>query len=274
MFKSWKLGQVAGIDLYIHPTFWLLLAFVFATQGSVLSVAITAAIFGCIVLHELGHALTARAYGIGTRDITLYPIGGVASLARMPRSPGAELLITLAGPATNLAIAGVLAAVLWIANLLEAGASGTVLGHFVSYLVTANLVLAAFNLLPAFPMDGGRIVRALLSGWLGRLRATEVAVSIGQTLALVLPVALLYLNMFSPMTLVLAVFVYLAAGAELASVRHEASASHRPTPAHSPPAGFRWVHCGGGIWQLAPISVNSAHESTARGRTRDTHRWH
>src|SRR6476646_10180373 len=102
---SWKVGRVAGIDLYIHPSFLIVLAFPQVIGGGALSILLILAAFGCVVLHELGHALMARRFGIETEDITLYPIGGVARLRRMPRSPGAELAIALAGPAVNLAIA-------------------------------------------------------------------------------------------------------------------------------------------------------------------------
>src|SRR5215831_2000683 len=104
MGMSWKLGQVAGIDVFLHPTFLLLLAYVALTQGGIGAVLLVSAVFGCVLLHELGHALVARRFGIGTEDITLYPIGGVARLQRMPRTPGAELVIALAGPAVNFLI--------------------------------------------------------------------------------------------------------------------------------------------------------------------------
>src|SRR3954454_2838628 len=109
---SWKLGRVAGIDVFLHPTFLLLLAFVGMRQGGLGSILLVSAVFGCVLLHELGHALMARRFGIATEDITLYPIGGVARLRRMPRAPGAELAIALAGPAVNVAIALVVAAAL------------------------------------------------------------------------------------------------------------------------------------------------------------------
>src|SRR5258708_40302732 len=107
MNLSYRLGRVAGIDLYVHATFLLLLASLGMSQGGIEAVLLVSAVFGCVLLHELGHALTAQAYGISTEDITLYPIGGVARLRRMPRAPGAELLITLAGPAVNVLIAAV-----------------------------------------------------------------------------------------------------------------------------------------------------------------------
>ncbi len=154
MRMSWKLGRVAGIDLFVHPTF-LLLLLPGVTGG--LSPLFVVALFGCVVLHELGHALMARRFGIETLDITLYPIGGVARLQRMPRAPGAELLIALAGPAVNFAI---VAALMGLEMLgiggMETDAS---LGGFLAGLVLVNLVLGLFNLIPAFPMDGGRVLR-------------------------------------------------------------------------------------------------------------------
>src|SRR3954468_7031333 len=113
MRMSWKLGRVAGIDLFLHPTFLILLAYVGATQRGLESILLVSAVFGCVLLHELGHALMARQFGIETEDITLYPIGGVARLQRMPRAPGAELLIALAGPAVNVLIVAALAS-LWL----------------------------------------------------------------------------------------------------------------------------------------------------------------
>lgn len=252
MFESKKIGRIAGIDLYIHPTFWLLLGFVLLTQGSLFAVVFTAAIFGCVVLHEFGHALTARSFGIGTRDITIYPIGGVARLSRMPKSPGAELLISLAGPAVNLVIAAVLGLAVQSSVLSAVWERAAVVDEFARDLVLANLALAVFNMIPAFPMDGGRVVRALLSGLVGRLRATEIAAALGQALAIGLPIVLMFLGMFSFMHVILAAFVFMAARAELASVRAESRAR-----SHVPPAGYRWVDLGGGMWQLVPITVGT-----------------
>ena len=154
MRMSWKIGRIAGIDLFLHPTF-LLILLPGLTGG--LSPIFIIALFGCVVLHELGHALMARRFGIETLDITLYPIGGVARLQRMPRAPGAELLIALAGPAVNFAIvAGLLGLELLGIGGLEADTS---LGAFLGGLMLVNLVLGLFNLIPAFPMDGGRVLR-------------------------------------------------------------------------------------------------------------------
>jgi Zn-dependent protease len=268
---SWKLGRVAGIDVFLHPTFFLLLAYVAMMEGGIGSVLLVSAVFSCVLLHELGHALMARRFGIATEDITLYPIGGVARLRRMPRAPGAELLIALAGPAVNIAIAMALTAV----QALGLGGSGSpwspsLLGLFVDDLILINLGLAFFNLIPAFPMDGGRVLRALLSGWIGRVRATVIAAGIGRGLALLFGLVCLYRILFIPgdsgafLQAILAGFIYLAAGHELARVLAEEGhlrarrAWTQPDPLAgqgiwTAPPGFRWVSRGNGVWQLAPV---------------------
>ena len=262
---SWKLGRVAGIDIYLHPTLLILLAVVGLSRGEGLpAVALVSATFGCVLLHELGHALAARQFGIATQDITLYPIGGVARLHQLPRAPGAELVIALAGPAVNVAIAVVLGVALIASSVVPHHPASWVAGglELLSDLQGINLLLAVFNLLPAFPMDGGRVLRALLSLAMGRGRATEVAATLGQFLALSLPVAFLALGYFSPIHLFLAGFLFLAAGNELAQVRAE---ERRRRHDHDPrdedrvvwyaPPGYDWVNRGAGIWQLAPIVV-------------------
>lgn len=253
MRTSWKLGRVAGIDLFLHPTF-LLVFLIFGGMG----IPFILALFGCVLLHELGHALMARRFGIETIDITLYPIGGVARLERMPRAPGAELLIALAGPAVNFAIAGVL----WwvcgsgIAPLFGPEAS-TWPGALLVSLLVANIVLGLFNLIPAFPMDGGRVLRALLSGWIGRGPATSVAATIGRALALAFGLYSLFtLNLIQ---VGLAAFIYYVAGAEesavLAEERRRAGIDPSDQGIWTAPPGYRWVHKGQGVWQLAPIVV-------------------
>jgi Zn-dependent protease len=252
---SWKLGRVAGIDLYLHPTFLLLLAFVGASQGGLIAVALVAAVFGCVLLHELGHALTARCYGIRTEDITLYPIGGVARLARMPRKPGPEFIVTMAGPVVNLAIAGVLALFLALAGPLWPMGFDTLPLAFLSALMWINLTLAAFNLVPAFPMDGGRVLRAALSGWLGRLRATEIAAGLGKVLAVAF--GIWSLSQGQLLHALLAGFVYFAGAAELARVRHEewGGVTPRRDRDTNRRVALRWVHVGSGVWLLEPIPV-------------------
>jgi len=250
---SWKLGRVAGIDLFVHWSF--LLVFLIFKDWPVVYVL---ALFGFVVLHELGHALMARRYGIETVDITLYPIGGVARLTRMPRAPGAELMIALAGPAVNFAI------VAGLVGLLAIGLPGPeyVLSGFFGNLVVMNLMLGLFNLIPAFPMDGGRVLRALLSGWLGRVRATTVAATVGRALAVVFGVYSLFSDPPHPMNAVLAAFIYMIAGNEEASVVAEERRRTFDQAGSDPgiwtaPAGYRWVQRGNGVWQLAPIIVTA-----------------
>lgn len=229
MFQSLKLGKFFGIDLYVHGTFWLLPLFVFlsglvaGTSPAELSgeIAFIFAVFGCVVLHEVGHALAARAYGIGTRDITLYPVGGVASLERMPEKPGREIAIALAGPAVNVLIAAALFTGLLgnaIVNPLTLSvADPGIVREFVSRVMIANVALAIFNLLPAFPMDGGRVLRALLAIGMPRVRATEVAVGVGSVVAAGFLIFGLLNNHFGLMAV--AVVVYLLGQTELAHVR-------------------------------------------------------
>lgn len=261
MRMSWKLGRVAGIDLYLHPSFLILLAF-FGRSGGLESILLVSAAFGCVLLHELGHALMARRFGIGTEDITLYMIGGVARLRRMPKAPGAELLIALAGPAVNVAIALGLGVIVSLGTLGGSG-SDLPIRSFVVALLGINVVLALFNLIPAFPMDGGRVFRALMSGLLGRERATVIAAGLGRGLALIFG---LY-NLVSASSLedalipiVLAAFIYMAAGAELEQVLAEGRSRRRREDdgIWTAPPGFSWVSRGKGVWQLAPIAAQAS----------------
>ena len=234
MFQSLRLGKFFGIDLYIHGTFWLLPLIVFvsgmlagnspAALGG--EIAFIFAIFGCVVLHEIGHALTVRGYGIGTRDITLYPVGGVASLERMPEKPGREIAIALAGPAVNVVIAaglfaGLMGGVLINPFGLTMGEPG-IIEAFAAKLMWANVVLAVFNLLPAFPMDGGRVLRAVLATGMPRVRATAAAVGVGSVVA----AGFLIVGLFTGQIglIAVAIVVYLLGQAELAHVRATAAA--------------------------------------------------
>lgn len=225
-----------------------------------LSVVFILALFGCVVLHELGHALMARRFGIQTLDITLYPIGGVARLERMPRAPGTELLIALAGPAVNFAIV----VGLMILGLLGLGGtdSTALLGDLLDSLLVVNLVLGLFNLIPAFPMDGGRVLRALLSGWLGRALATSIAAAIGRALAMAFGVYAIFCS-HDLLHVALAAFIYFAAGAEERGVlaeewrRTHGGGDSSDQGIWTAPPGYRWVHRGQGVWQLAPIGVTT-----------------
>ncbi len=231
---SWKLARVAGIDVYVHATFvilivWLGLSY-WATAGlpAVISgVGFILLLFGCVVLHEFGHALTARRYGIRTRHITLLPIGGVADLEKMPDDPRQEILVALAGPAVNLVIAAVLWAWLAMTGALIPGETLSVTsGPLVQQLVVLNIILAVFNLLPAFPMDGGRVLRAALAMRMGRVQATQTAAKIGQGLALWLGlIGLLY----NPFLIFIALFVWIGAAAEAEMETVRSSLAHVTT---------------------------------------------
>jgi Zn-dependent protease len=216
---SVTLGTVSGIVVRMHMTFLLLLAWIgtilWAQSGpeaAIEGILFIVLLFVCVVLHEFGHAFAARRYGIGTRDITLLPIGGLASLDRMPDDPGQEIVVALAGPAVNVVIAGVLFLAVGggidPSGLAKFG-EGPV--SFVQRLATINLVLAVFNLIPAFPMDGGRVLRALLGFRMPRAQATDIAAKIGQALAVVFAFLGLLGN---PFLILIAIFIYFAASAE------------------------------------------------------------
>lgn len=224
---SLKLGRFLGIDVYIHFTFFLLLGFIGVSgwmsggaAAAASGVLFTGSIFLCVLLHEYGHSLMARRYGIPTRDITLLPIGGVAKLERMPDKPVQELWVALAGPAVNVAIAGLLA--LWITltgSWQPLSAIGPVEGSFAERLLAMNLFLVLFNMLPAFPMDGGRVLRALLAMKLEYARATKIAATIGKVMAGVFAIGGLT---GSPMLLLIALFVWMGATQESAATQMKA----------------------------------------------------
>lgn len=234
--NSWRIASLAGIDLKLHVTFPLVVALgawqwgnLHGGAGALFGALLVLGLFACVALHELGHALAARYFGIPTREIVLFPLGGVALLARSPRRPSEELWIALAGPAVNVGIAALLALVLGLApaalpaeaaSLLPTTGAGPSLGLFLHGLLAANLGLVAFNLLPVFPMDGGRVLRALLGARLGWQRGTRWAAAIGQTAA-VAGGALALLSGHLLLAL-LAAFVYFAAGQErlAADARH------------------------------------------------------
>jgi Zn-dependent protease/CBS domain-containing protein len=217
MSWSWRIARVAGIPIYVHWTFLILIAWVVLghwIEGQSLAntaegVAFVLALFGCVVLHELGHALAARRYGIPTADITLLPIGGVARLQQIPEQPAQELVVALAGPAVNVVIVAVL-------TLLGTRFPGNmrdpqhlVYPGFLPKLLEVNAFLALFNLLPAYPMDGGRVLRALLALRLPYVRATRLAASIGQVMAILF--GLLGLTGGNPILLLIALFVWIGA---------------------------------------------------------------
>lgn len=227
---SWRIGRVAGIDVYVHATFLLLLGWVALKAYSIRQqigdvvggLAFIAALFGIIVLHELGHALSARRYGIPTRDITLLPIGGVARLERMPDKPAQELVVALAGPAVNVVIAGILWLVLRSADAMTSLTDFQLVGgSILKNLLMVNILIAAFNMIPAFPMDGGRVLRAVLAMRMEYVRATKLAATIGQALAFM--AGAIGLARMDPFIIFIAIFVFLGAEQEADMVRVKSS---------------------------------------------------
>jgi Zn-dependent protease/CBS domain-containing protein len=231
---QWKLGTFAGIDVFVHATFLLLIGWIgyshwlqYGTFAKAIEgILFILALFLCVVLHEYGHALTARKYGIKTRDITLYPIGGVARLERLPDKPIEELWVALMGPAVNVVIAALLFAYLYLTSGLVPITDLTVAsGSFLARLMTVNVSLVLFNLIPAFPMDGGRVLRALLAMRMDYVRATQIAANIGQGLAFLLGLFGLFNN---PFLLFIAFFVWIGASQEASMVQMRNSISGIP----------------------------------------------
>ncbi len=224
---SVKLGTVAGTAIRVHMTFVLLLIWIWlvhyriggvpaAWEGS----AFIVCVFACVVLHEFGHIAVARRFGIKTPDIVLLPIGGVARLERMPTKPLEELLIAIAGPLVNVVIAALLLVAIggtagW--NQLTKPQDPSV--NFLVRLAAVNIFLVLFNMIPTFPMDGGRVLRAILAMRWSWAHATRVAATIGQGVAFAMGIAGLFYN---PLLILIAVFVYLAAQAEAQSSELEA----------------------------------------------------
>jgi Zn-dependent protease/CBS domain-containing protein len=230
MGSSFKIGRAFGIDLKVHWTFFLLLAFFafvsYQRTGSLANALITAliivALFVCVVLHEYGHSLVAQRLGIEIHDITLLPIGGVARLKSLPTRPMDEVKIAIAGPLVNVVLAPIFFGVALLlgsspldaANILQGGNS---LGQIFAYLGLINVALVVFNLIPAFPMDGGRVLRGLLATRLGPVRATDISSAIGQFFALAF--FLIGLLGGNYLLALVGVFIFFGAGGEQQMVR-------------------------------------------------------
>lgn len=221
---SWQIGKLFGISIRVHATllvllFWIAFAAPIAGLGVRQAFAqsvLVVAVFGCIVMHELAHALVARRFGCPTREILLLPIGGIAQMERLPQRPMQELLVALVGPATNIAIAAALGGLIAVAGWPFDAEQPTLAGAVIVPLFWSNVALAGFNLLPAFPMDGGRVLRALLAVKLDRSRATRVASTVGKVLAAVF--VILGLAGGATMLAIIGVFVWFAAEYESATV--------------------------------------------------------
>ncbi len=265
---SLRLGRVAGIDLYMHATFPLLFLWVGVVywaqtgtaSGVVFGLSFIAVLFLCVVLHEYGHALTARFYGIGTRYITLLPIGGLAALERMPKDPRQEIIVALMGPAVNVAIA----LGLWVVLMLTGGWApmqpDTPLmmpANFLQSVLVANIFLAVFNMIPAFPMDGGRVLRAVLSFRLGRDGATQLSARIGQSIAILFGLLGLFGN---PLLILIAAFIWIGAAGEAGASQVERQL-HRKPVSRAMITAFQTLEPG------APLS--RAVEVTLAGKQKD-----
>ena len=220
---SWNVGKIAGIDIKIHLTFVFLLVWVgfsaFFAGGTVgamtREILFILVLFLSVVLHELGHALAARGFGIKTKDITLLPIGGLARLEKMPEDPKEELVVSIAGPAVNLVIAGVLFGSLLLTGFFGQPLEMSVLmDNFWARLLSVNLSLMLFNLVPAFPMDGGRVLRAVLALKMDYVKATKMAANIGKGFAVLMGIAGFFWN---PWLIMIAFFVWSGAGSEAQS---------------------------------------------------------
>jgi Zn-dependent protease/CBS domain-containing protein len=235
---SWSvnIGSIAGTAIRIHITFLMFLVWIFAAgwasggpEAAMQSLIFMLLLFACVLAHEFGHIFTARAFGVATPDVILLPIGGVARLERIPEKPSEEFLIAIAGPLVNVAIALVL--MVGMRAHLDAQSLAAVESTNVSLvdrLAEVNLFLALFNMIPAFPMDGGRVLRALLATRLGHVRATQVAATIGQGCAF----ALGFLGLFyNPLLIFIAIFVYLAAASEAQMVSLRAMSRDVPVSA-------------------------------------------
>ncbi|MGZ5243938.1 MAG: site-2 protease family protein [Bacteroidia bacterium] len=220
-----SLGKILGIKVYIHFTFFFIFVWraytAYAEEGQDLNgilfeCLIVAAIFVCVLMHEYGHALAARRYGIQTKQIVLLPIGGVAQLERMPKNPTQELVVALAGPLVNVVLALLLLPVVLLQFPLEYFTDDqyidVLLNSFTARLLLVNIILVVFNMLPAFPMDGGRVLRALLGFKLSFEKATKIAARIGQVMAVGFIILGFYYNFF---WILIGLFVFFGAEMEL-----------------------------------------------------------
>ena len=231
---SFRLLTLAGIRIEVHVTFLLMVAglalFQSGSNPPLLTVGELLLMFLCVLLHELGHALAARRFGIQTREIILLPIGGVARLERMPEKPIQEVIVALAGPGVNVIIATALAAALVTMGVTPEQLVDRADKGVLEFLLLANLAMLLFNLVPAFPMDGGRVLRALLAMTMPYARATRIASQVGQGFALLFA-AFGVVVLRSPVMVFIALFVFMAAGEERALVQTRASLAGMPVSA-------------------------------------------
>ncbi len=229
---SFRIATIGGTEVRVHATFFLLLLFIAmqamgkggslaAAGGAVLLVC---SMFLCVLLHEFGHVQAAKAFGIHTPDITLLPIGGVARLERMPRRPFQELVIAVCGPLVNVVIAAAIALVFGLSGLASMDLEFGDGARFWANLMSWNVLMVFFNMIPAFPMDGGRVLRAVLAFFTDYGKATRAAAAIGQSIAVVAFVWMLVSGHFNPFLMLIAFFIFIAAGQEAAMVAQQQAA--------------------------------------------------
>ena len=248
MIWSWKVGRLFGIPVYLHTTFILLMGFMLLAQwreggnlvAAIGGVLFVLAIFSTVVLHELGHALTARRFGIRTKDITLLPIGGIARLERMPDVPRHELWVALAGPAVNLCIAAIIFSLSTLAGTHPVLTLPTASLGTIDRFIAINVSLAVFNLIPAFPMDGGRALRAVLAERTDYVRATQMAASLGQGVALIFGIIGF---MYNPFLVFIALLVWMGASGKALAVQTRAALMGIPVT-HAMMTDFRTLDAG------------------------------
>lgn len=227
-----NLGSILSVKIRLHWTFFFLIIWIIIselkrggnTESILFNLSFVLTVFFCVVLHELGHALTAKRFGINTRQITLLPIGGVASLEKIPESPKQEFLVAIAGPLVNMVIALLLYFIIPFKDISNLNLSEAVttlskftIQNFLIYLFVVNVALVVFNMIPAFPMDGGRVLRALLAMKINRVKATQIASGIGQFIAIIF---LLVGFLYNPFLIFIALFIFLGAYGENQIVQH------------------------------------------------------
>ncbi len=223
---SYKIGMIYGIPLRMHVTFLMLIigyaalfGYQYGSMGALRGVVLILLLFVCVVIHELAHSRQAQKFNVEVRDVTLLPIGGVSNMEQMPEEPKEELKIALAGPLASIALGGGLMIIDIVLgfNVLDFSFEkiATSFSYFPVYFAWINLLLAGFNLLPAFPMDGGRVIRAYLAQRMSYTQATNIAASIGKGFAIVFGIAGI---LFNPILIIIAFFVYIGANSEEYSV--------------------------------------------------------
>lgn len=261
--NSLELGTVKSIPIRIHWSFILIIAYVVYMQlkeGSdwieaLWAVLFVLSLFACVTLHELGHAMAALRYGVHTRSITLYPIGGVAMLEHIPEKPLHELVVAAAGPLVNVVIALLIGTYLWFSPIeyrLEDLATAIDANNFLLHFAGVNVILVLFNILPAFPMDGGRIFRAFLAMNMDRVKATRIAMYVGQGMAVLFAIWGLQAN---PFLILIAVFIFLGAAQEYKMVRNT-SYIHHHTVADAMMKSFTTVQTDSKLFDLMLLILN------------------